>query len=553
MTAPRCCARGGGRSAARGGLRPGRRRRRRAPACAATQLARLATAGVPGRRPDAVVRHDATEHRRAAVGRRRARGHAVAVDAADAHRLPLRWLLERHGGSDGRDVRSAIGSLVHALVADPGKNEGQMVAELERLWAKLPFESAWYADNELARHRAMLSTFAQWREQTRRADRGGHRGRCRRCGRLRRTGRVRVRGRLDRLERDDAGPAGGRRHQDRQEPGQQGRCAAARAAGACTNSPSPKGFCRTARRPAAPAWSTSASRARAADRAAAGPADPDGRGEWRELVRSGGGRHPGAAVLARINDGCAHCPVRRTARPRPGDGTAHRDSRDYSPAELAAALGLFAPTDEQAAVIAAPPGPLVVIAGAGAGKTETMAARVVWLVANGYAPPGEVLGLTFTRKAAGKLLRRVRSRLRGSPAPASFPAASTRPTTRQRSAPTTPSPAPAARARLAAAGRARHPAAQRNRVVAVGVSGRHRASGRAGHRQDAGRRHHDGAAAGGSTGRAPRRHRAADRHPRRAGTAAHTLPAGPYQRDRGPSQWLLRMLATQTERTSWCR
>src|SRR6476620_1183351 len=83
----------------------------------------------------------------------------------------------------------------------------------------------------------------------------------------------------------------------------------------------------------------------------------------------------------------------------------------YSPAELASALGLFAPTDEQAAVIAAPPGPLVVIAGAGAGKTETMAARVVWLVANGYASPGEVLGLTFTRKAAGQLLRRVRSRL----------------------------------------------------------------------------------------------------------------------------------------------
>ena len=83
----------------------------------------------------------------------------------------------------------------------------------------------------------------------------------------------------------------------------------------------------------------------------------------------------------------------------------------YSPAELASALGLFAPTDEQAAVIAAPPGPLVVIAGAGAGKTETMAARVVWLVANGYARPAEVLGLTFTRKAAGQLLRRVRARL----------------------------------------------------------------------------------------------------------------------------------------------
>lgn len=83
----------------------------------------------------------------------------------------------------------------------------------------------------------------------------------------------------------------------------------------------------------------------------------------------------------------------------------------YGPAELADALGLFPPTDEQAAVIAAPPGPLVVVAGAGAGKTETMAARVVWLVANGYAEPGQVLGLTFTRKAAGQLVRRVRSRL----------------------------------------------------------------------------------------------------------------------------------------------
>lgn len=83
----------------------------------------------------------------------------------------------------------------------------------------------------------------------------------------------------------------------------------------------------------------------------------------------------------------------------------------YSPAELAEALGLPAPTDEQAAIIEAPPGPLVVVAGAGAGKTETMAARVVWLVANGYADPGQVLGLTFTRKAAGQLLRRVRSRL----------------------------------------------------------------------------------------------------------------------------------------------
>ena len=51
-------------------------------------------------------------------------------------------------------------------------------------------------------------------------------------------------------------------------------------------------------------------------------------------------------------------------------------------------------------MISAPLGPLAVIAGAGSGKSETMAARLVWLVANGMVRPDRVLGLTFTRKAA---------------------------------------------------------------------------------------------------------------------------------------------------------
>ncbi|KMS65881.1 ATP-dependent helicase [Prauserella rugosa] len=83
-----------------------------------------------------------------------------------------------------------------------------------------------------------------------------------------------------------------------------------------------------------------------------------------------------------------------------------------SPAEVAQALGLPTPTEEQAAVIAAPAEPSLVVAGAGAGKTETMAARVVWLVANGLVTPERVLGLTFTRKAARQLADRVRARLR---------------------------------------------------------------------------------------------------------------------------------------------
>ena len=70
------------------------------------------------------------------------------------------------------------------------------------------------------------------------------------------------------------------------------------------------------------------------------------------------------------------------------------------------------PTPEQAAIIEHPcAGTTLVIAGAGSGKTETMANRVVWLVANGIAHPAEVLGLTFTRKAAGELGERVAGRL----------------------------------------------------------------------------------------------------------------------------------------------
>ncbi|HEY0360096.1 MAG TPA: ATP-dependent helicase, partial [Mycobacteriales bacterium] len=85
--------------------------------------------------------------------------------------------------------------------------------------------------------------------------------------------------------------------------------------------------------------------------------------------------------------------------------------RRWDPDALAVRLGLHQPTLDQAAVIGAPPEPCVVVAGAGSGKTETMAARVVWLVANGIVRPDEVLGLTFTRKAASELAHRLRRRL----------------------------------------------------------------------------------------------------------------------------------------------
>ncbi|MFZ3317370.1 ATP-dependent helicase, partial [Mycobacterium sp.] len=233
-------------------------------------------------------------------------------------------------------------------------------------------------------------------------------------------------------------------------------------------------------------------------------------------------------------------------------------SECYSPAELATALGLFEPTAEQAAVIAAPPGPLVVIAGAGAGKTETMAARVVWLVANGYAEPGQVLGLTFTRKAAGQLLRRVRSRLArlsgtglnvgsqsgepdGAPVVSTYHAFAGQllreygllsPGVGEYAQPIEPDTRLLSETELwqlafdvvnAYSGELhtdKTPAAVTAMVL--------RLSGQlAEHLVD--------------TGQLRDTHVELER-------LVHTLPAGRYQRDRGPSQWLLRMLATQAER-----
>jgi DNA helicase-2/ATP-dependent DNA helicase PcrA len=90
---------------------------------------------------------------------------------------------------------------------------------------------------------------------------------------------------------------------------------------------------------------------------------------------------------------------------------------NYSPFDIARALAsveanVRTPTPEQALIIEAPLEPAVVIAGAGSGKTETMSARVLYLVANGLVRPDEILGLTFTRKAAGELGIRIRTRLR---------------------------------------------------------------------------------------------------------------------------------------------
>ncbi len=76
---------------------------------------------------------------------------------------------------------------------------------------------------------------------------------------------------------------------------------------------------------------------------------------------------------------------------------------DITRGQLLDILG-FEVSDEQWLAISAPMEPAVIVAGAGSGKTTSMSARVAWLVGGGYVRPDQVLGLTFTNKAAGNLL-----------------------------------------------------------------------------------------------------------------------------------------------------
>ena len=279
---------------------------------AAGQLARLAAAGVPGADPSQWYGSIAVSTDEPLWD---GADHVVTMSPSTLQMLsdcPLRWLLERHGGSDPAQLRSTTGSLIHALVSQPNKTQDQLFAELDAVWDQLPFESQWFARNELIRHREMLETFLTWREDTRHeftevgtevdvdgeldSDPAGP--------------GVRVRGRIDRLERDAAGRLvvvdikTGRSpvtKDDAQRHAQLALYQLAIARGLTPDGAEPGG----------------ARLVYVGKRTAGGAAEreqdaltPQAEEQWRAQVGAAAAATAGPSFTARVNDGCAHCPVK---------------------------------------------------------------------------------------------------------------------------------------------------------------------------------------------------------------------------------------------------
>ena len=342
---------------------------------------------------------------------------------------PLRWFLAREaGGHTASTVAQGFGSLVHGLAEAVVRGEVEadvdaMVAHLDDVWDQLDFAVPWASVAERREAEKAIARLVAWHT----ADRGREVLAVEHEFSVALTvagDEVVLRGYMDRVERDTEGRV------------------------VVVDFKTGKSFPRdkdVAAHPQLGVYQVAVRAGAAAE--IAGPDAPPGGAELVHLRRDVRGKvkiqHQPAPsdddawvadeqlaqavrtvrdedFVATVGRACDYCEFRACCPAQPEGGTivlgagatavtavAAPPVRLRDEQHLVEVLGTPL-SDEQLRAVTAPLEPSVVVAGAGSGKTTVMCARVVWLVGRGMVAPEQVLGLTFSRKAAAELASRIR-------------------------------------------------------------------------------------------------------------------------------------------------
>lgn len=289
---------------------------------AARQLARLADAGVPGTDPgdwygtaELSSERELWDDDDSPIG--------LSPSTVELLRTcPLRWALERHGGTDGDNPHAVKGNLVHTLVQALAGDvpEAQVRAALDQAWKAIDPADGWHSRQELRRTETMLETFLAWVRTTR--------GELTQAGvevpvdcvlpaRTEGARAVRIRGRIDRLERDAQGrfvivdvktgktPVSAKAVADHAQLATYQVAAAHGALEEESDEPAPTVEPGGARLVYVAKPSTKTGAAERAQNAL----DSDGLDQWRTTIHDAADATRGPGYLAVRNDGCRHCPV----------------------------------------------------------------------------------------------------------------------------------------------------------------------------------------------------------------------------------------------------
>ena len=167
---------------------------------AATQLARLAAAGVRGASP----RHWYALTELTAAGERLPGSVHVSPSRVETFtKCGLRWLLEAAVGVSSSGAAQGLGIVIHAAaaLAAEGADDGEVAKRVDELWQHLDFGSSWYTARQRLQAERMVNKFLSW-----------HRSNPRELvaveQRLRVSmGEISITGQVDRLERDEHGAA----------------------------------------------------------------------------------------------------------------------------------------------------------------------------------------------------------------------------------------------------------------------------------------------------------------------------------------------------------